>query len=431
MAWIALALAAAILALALGWLWGRGRERLARELAQQALEHERDRLDEACGARDALEQRLRQTEQQAGEWRTRCATLAQELKDARTREAEGQRWQSQLEGTLGRQFRELAAQVLEQRSAAAAAQQDARLSDLLGPLRTQLAEFGSQVQAARTEQAQRGGALQQQLSELKHLHATLSVEAVELTRALKGNQRLQGHFGELVLERLLSASGLREGQEYRLQAVLSAEDGSRPRPDVLVQLPGGRVLVIDAKCSLRAYLRSQEAQDPATRNRERSAHVTALRAHVTELSSRDYAGVLGADALELVLLFVPVEAAFLDALDHDPALIEDALEQRIVLVTPATLLLALRTCAELWRHQQRDRNAGLIADRAGRLHDKFAGFVEDLAKVDEQLRRSLRALESAQLKLSSGPGNLLRQVGQLRELGARVTKSLPEGEGQA
>ena len=142
-------------------------------------------------------------------------------------------------------------------------------------------------------------------------------------------------------------------------------------------------------------------------------------------------GELGADALELVLLFVPVEAAFLDALDHDPALIEDALEQRIVLVTPATLLLALRTCAELWRHQQRDRNAGLIADRAGRLHDKFAGFVEDLAKVDEQLRRSLRALESAQLKLSSGPGNLLRQVGQLRELGARVTKSLPEGEGQA
>lgn len=411
---------AALAGLALGWLLAGSRGRIARELALQAAAHTRERLALLEQEQTETLKRLRQAEQQLGDWRTRCAALAQEVKD-------GQRWRQELDGTLGRQFRELAAQVLEQRSSAAIAQQDARLGDVLAPLRSQLAEFGQQVQMSQLDAAERSGALGRQLSELKTLHAALSAEAVELTRALKGSQRLQGHWGELVLERLLEASGLREGQEFHRQVVLAnAEDGSRPRPDILVQLPGDRLLVVDAKCSLRAYLRACEAVDEPSRKQALAAHRTALRAHVTELARRDYAGLLGGRGLELVLLFVPVEAAFLAALESDATLIEDALAQRIALVTPATLLLSLRTVGELWRHDRRDRNAAQIAERAGRLHDKFAGFVEDLAKVDEQLRRALRALEAAQLKLSSGPGNLLRQVGQLQELGARVSKQLPE-----
>jgi DNA recombination protein RmuC len=299
------------------------------------------------------------------------------------------------------------------------------MGSLLNPLREQLGEFRRRVDEVYDKENKERGALQSEIAALKNLNQRISEDAVNLTRALKGDAQAQGAWGEMVLERVLEASGLQKGRGYEVQVTLADEAGGRPRPDVIVHLPEGRDIVVDAKVSLTAYERYCRAADGAERNMQLSAHLASLRKHVRELADKRYADLPGVNSLEFVLMFVPVEAAYIEAVHNDDALHAFALERQVVIVTVSTLLATLRTVESLWRNADRNRNAQEIAERAGRLYDKFAGFVDDLDEARSRVAAAAKSLDAASGKLSTGSGNLLRQVEMLRELGARASKALP------
>ena len=285
-------------------------------------------------------------------------------------------------------------------------------------MREQLGDFRKRVDEVYDKESRERQLLKVEIDSLKNLNQRISEDAINLTRALKGESRTQGAWGELVLERLLEASGLQKGREYEAQIGLRDEDGGRPRPDVIVHLPEGRDLIIDAKVSLTAYERYCSAVEDGERGAQMNAHVASMRTHVKQLSERRYSELPGMNSLEFVLMFVPVEAAFIEAAHHDDGLHEFALDKQVVIVTTSTLLATLRTVSTLWRFDDRNRNAFEIADRAGKLYDKFVGFVEDIEDARHKLDAARHALSSARSKLVSGRGNLVGSVEKLRELGA-------------
>jgi DNA recombination protein RmuC len=322
-------------------------------------------------------------------------------------------------------FKALAGDLLEEKSKKFTEQNEANLGTLLNPLREQLGDFRKRVDEVYDKESRERGLLKQQIDALKGLNERISEDAINLTRALKGERHTQGAWGELILERLLEASGLQRGLQYETQSVLRDEDGGRQRPDVIVHLPEKRDLIIDAKVSLNAYERYCSAADDNERSEHLAAHLTSIRTHVRQLSERRYSDLPGVNSLEFVLMFVPIEAAYIEAVHHDDSLHAFALEKQIVIVTTSTLLATLRTVSSLWRFDDRNRNAVEIADRAGKLYDKFVGFIEDLQDAYLKFDAARASLTGAMTKLSTGRGNLVGQVEKLRELGAKAGKSLP------
>ena len=365
--------------------------------------------------KNAENARLIEARQRAEQQATKFATsLHEQVQAAQEREA-----------LLADKFKLVSGQLLEQQSQKLTAQNQNNLDLLLAPLREQLGEFRKRVDEVYDKESRERGLLKAEIEGLKGLNLRLSDDAANLTRALKGEARTQGAWGELVLERLLEASGLQRGLHYEAQVVLRDEDGGRPRPDVIVHLPEKRDLIIDAKVSLTAYERYCGATDDDERAEQLTAHIASLRTHVKQLAERRYSELPGVNSLEFVLMFVPVEAAYIEAVHHDDELQAFALDRQVVIVTTSTLLATLRTVGSLWRFDDRNRNALEIADRAGRLYDKFAGFVGDLQEVQDKFDAARRALAAASGKLSGGRGNLLGQVEKLRELGAKASKALP------
>lgn len=322
-------------------------------------------------------------------------------------------------------FKALAGELLEEKSRKFSEQNATSLGTLLNPLREQLGDFRKTVAEVYDKESRERQLLKHEIESLKQINQRIGEDALNLTRALKGEARTQGAWGELVLERLLEASGLQKGREYEAQVSLKDDDGGRPRPDVIVHLPEGRDLIIDSKVSLTAYERYCSAANDHERGMQLTAHLASLRTHVKQLAERRYSDLPGVNSLEFVLMFVPVEAAFIEAVHHDDELHAFALERQVVIVTTSTLLATLRTVASLWRFDDRNRNAFEIAERAGRLYDKFVGFVEDIDEARKRLDSARDALASAGSKLKSGRGNLVGQVEKLRELGARAGKQLP------
>lgn len=360
-------------------------------------------------------QRLSEARQRAEQQSTALATRLQEQQQAAL----------EREKSLSEKFALLSRQLLDQQSQKLAEHNQAHLGNLLNPLREQLGEFRKRVDEVYDKENKERGALQSEIATLKNLNQRISEDAVSLTRALKGDAQAQGAWGEMVLERVLEASGLQKGRGYEVQVTLTDEAGGRPRPDVIVHLPEGRDIVVDAKVSLTAYERYCRAAEGAERNMQLSAHLASLRKHVRELADKRYADLPGLNSLDFVLMFVPVEAAYIEAVHNDDALHAFALEKQVVIVTTSTLLATLRTVSSLWRFDDRNRNALEIAERAGRLYDKFAGFVDDLDEARSRVAAAARSLDAASGKLSTGSGNLLRQVEMLRELGAKASKALP------
>lgn len=333
----------------------------------------------------------------------------------------------QVRGEFSDAFKALAGEVLEDKSRRLIAENAAQIGGLLTPVREQLQTFQNAVQQAYVQEAKERSLLGREIDALKVLNQQLSGEALGLTRALRGDSRVQGAWGELVLSRLLEASGLAEGREYTTQSVLRDDDGGRPRPDVIIHLPQQRDLVIDAKVSLTAYERSCNATGESERVQALAEHVGSVRRHVDGLGKRDYTALLEGRALDFVLMFVPVESALIEAVRADVGLYEYALARNIAIVSPSTLLATLRAVSHLWKQEQRNRNAQEIAARAGKLYDKFVGFVEDLDGARHAVSKAQSELDQAYAKLTTGKGNLVRQTEQLRELGARHQKSLPPG----
>jgi DNA recombination protein RmuC len=323
------------------------------------------------------------------------------------------------------QFSVLANKILEEKSRHFTDQNQTNLGQLLDPLKTRLQEFQTKVDQVYVQESKDRSALAQQVTSLLEMNQRLAAEARDLTLALKGSAKTQGDWGEVILERILEAAGLRRGHEYTVQETIAREDATRARPDVILHLPGDRKLVIDAKVSLLDYGTYCASTDDALRKHAATRHCASLREHIRDLAARNYHRLPGLETLDFVILFVPIEPAFLLALETDSNLWVDAWEKNILLVSPSTLLFVVRTVAHLWKQEEQVRNVQQIAERGAELYDKFAGFVEDLSKVGARIEQTHIAYEAAFDKLTRGRGNLVRQVEMLRALGVQPTKRMP------
>lgn len=332
---------------------------------------------------------------------------------------------------LRQQFRMLATDVLNEKSRRLSEHNQANISQILQPLQEKISGFEKRVEETYSREARERFALEKEIRQLHQLNTQISEDAVNLTRALRGEQKTQGVWGEFILSSVLQASGLTEGREYQIQQSFhdtSEETGSRLRsqPDVIVQLPDNRQIIIDAKVSLTAYERFCSADDDPSREIALKQHVQSVRTHVRQLSDKRYQNLPGVVSLDFVLLFMPVEPAFSLALQHDHELFNHAFDRNIVLVSPSTLLATLRTIHNIWRYEYQSRNAQEIARQAGALYDKFVGFVEDLDDLGRKLDASQRSYDGVMNKLQTGKGNLIGRTEKLKKLGARASKKLDD-----
>ncbi len=336
------------------------------------------------------------------------------------------------EERLRETFKNLAQQILDAKAERFQEQSTTQLGGVLDPLKLQLKEFREAVtQTHATEQRERG-MLVEQIRNLKELNQKISEDAINLTRALKGESRTQGAWGELVLERVLEASGLQSGREYETQTSFSDAEGARQRPDVIVHLPDEKDIVIDAKVSLVAWERSLSSDDDIESAAAMREHVASLKRHVDGLSAKRYENIEGIRTLDFVLLFVPIEAAFIEAVRCDENLYSYALGKNVSLVSPSTLLATLRTVTHLWRIERRNVNATEIAKRAALLHDNFVLLATDLENIGTQLDRAQRSHAAALRRITEGgKGSVILQVNSLAELGSPVQKKIPKNLLQA
>jgi DNA recombination protein RmuC len=379
-----------------------------------------------------LEQRARDTAAQLDARNVALQTAHAELAHARTRaDAERASAQEKLQlltdakTELSNQFKTLANEILEEKSKRFAEQNQQNLGTLLDPLRTQLNEFKGKVEEVYVQEGKDRTALSEQVRQLMELNKTLSNDANNLTKALKGSAKTQGNWGELILERVLEASGLEKGRVYHVQVSQRDAEGNLQQPDVVIDLPQDRKLVVDAKVSLLAYDRYASAATDEERLPAVRQHLDSVRAHIKGLSAKNYQALYGVKSLDMVVMFVPIEPAFMLAVTSDESLFMEAWQRNVLLVSPSTLLFVVRTIAHLWRQEAQTRNAQDIAKRGAELYDKLAAFVGDLQKVGAKLKDAQSAYDEAEKKLASGRGNVIRQAEMLKDLGVKTTKSLP------
>lgn len=326
---------------------------------------------------------------------------------------------------FGNQFQLLANQILEEKSKKFAEQNQLNLGGILLPLQEKIKEFQTQVANTYDKESKERLTLKNEIERLAALNGKISEDAINLTQALKGSNKTQGIWGEMVLETVLESSGLRRGEEYQVQTSFDREDGGQHRPDVIIHLPEGRHMVVDAKMSLVAYERFVSSANDEDRAESLKQHLISVRTHIKGLSDKNYQTLTGLKAPDFVMLFIAVEPAFMLAFSHDQSLFNDALSKNVLLVSPSTLLANLRTIAYIWRQEKQNRNAQEIAQQCAKLYDKFVGFVDDLEDIGKKLGQTQKSFDDAKSKLSSGRGNLIRQVEQVKKLGVKPTKNLP------
>lgn len=374
----------------------------------------------------AKDEELQTLRMALAEAREQLAALTRELHSERSQSAEKLALLQDARGQLTQQFQVLAQEIFEEKSKRFSEQNQSALGQLLEPLKTRLQEFQGKVETAYVSESKDRSALAEQVKQLMGLNQQLNQRASDLTRALTSQNKSQGNWGELVLERVLEASGLRKGQEYEVQESHTRDDGSRAQPDVVIHLPEGKHLIIDAKMSLNAYLDYANSEDETVREMAVKRHLDSVRTHIKGLSEKNYQELYGLKSLDFVLMFIPVEPAFMLATRQDVDLWQDAWKRNVLLVSPSTLLFVVRTVAHLWRQEQQTRNAKDIAQRGAELYDKFVGFVEGLELVGTRLNQAQKAFDDTHKKLASGRGSLVRQAEMLRDLGVKPTKHLGE-----
>lgn len=324
------------------------------------------------------------------------------------------------------EFENLANRIMDEKSKRFVVQNKESLDKLLAPLNERIKDFRERVDKTHEEGLKDRAALNEQLKNLNSLNRQITEEARNLTFALKGQSKAQGNWGEMILERVLEKSGLVSGQEYETQASLSNEDGRCFQPDVLIKLPEDKHLVVDSKVSLIAYERCVNEDADALREKHLKEHVASLKSHVSDLSKKRYESLYGINSPDFVLMFIPIEPAFTLAMQSDDGLFDHAFRQNVVMVTPSTLLATLRTVANIWRQEKQTKNVLEIARRSGALYDKFVGFYADMEELGKRIGKSQETYEAAVNKLKSGKGNLVRSVEEIKTLGAKSKKSLPQ-----
>jgi DNA recombination protein RmuC len=332
----------------------------------------------------------------------------------------------QLQEKFTKEFENLANKILEEKTSKFTEQNKENLVNLLNPLQEKIQLFEKKVEDTHKESIDYHAALRQQIVGLKEMNEQMSKETVNLTKALKGDSKMQGNWGELILERVLEKSGLEKDREYFVQASFVAEEGNRVFPDVVINLPDGKKMIVDSKVTLTAYERYINEEDDQLKAQHLKEHVISINRHVEQLSNKNYQDLYEIESPDFVLLFIPIESAFAIALNEDTNLYNKAFEKNIVIVTPSTLLATLRTIDSMWTNQKQQENALEIARQAGALYDKFHGLWTDLITVGKKLDDAKSGYSDAMNKLVDGSGNLINRVENLKKMGAKAKKSLPE-----
>jgi DNA recombination protein RmuC len=372
---------------------------------------------------DQLEQTRAHLDQAREEAADRKAVIAR----LEERHIVTERMVEQMRVGLPETFKSLATDVLEEKARRFAEQNQTGLGQVLGPLRERLDDFQNKIEAARRDQVARGTELSAQINQLFQSNTRFTEQANNLASALRGSSKAQGAWGELVLERILEAAGLRRGHEYDTQQNYAGENGRRSQPDVVIHMPGERHLVIDSKVSLIHYEAHSRAENDGDRALAADNHIVSVRTHIRSLADRNYQTLYGLNSLDFVIMFLPIEPAFMLAISRDDRLWEQAWQRNVLLVSPSTLLFVLRTVASLWRQEQQKHNVEEIARKGADLYNKLAAFVADFSDVGSRLDSAHRSYTDAMAKLHTGKGNVIRQAEMLKALGVKPTKQIPQG----
>lgn len=370
--------------------------------------------------------RLHQRETELGALNRDKASLEARLEGERTRYEEQLQLLRQARESLVQEFENLANRIFDAKQQKFSEQSSRTLNSSIDPLRKEIHDFRKKVEDAYDKENAERNKLVGQIVELQKQAQKVGEDAVLLANALKGESKFQGNWGEVILERILEQSGLTKGREYETQVALKNEEGDRRNPDVIIHLPDQRDIVVDAKVSLTDYERYCRAELPEEKQRSLKQHILSLRAHINGLSRKAYEQLEGVNSLDFVLIFVPVEAAFMLALENDHTLFRDAYDKGIILVSPSTLLATLRTIHNIWRYEDQNRNAQQIAAEAGKLYDQLVLVVESLDDLGRHIDKSQEAWQQTRKRLVDGRGNLIKKFEDIKKLGARTKRSLPD-----
>jgi DNA recombination protein RmuC len=337
-------------------------------------------------------------------------------------ETERQRERNDLEN----RFKAIANDILLNNSREISQQNTTRLNEVLQPMKENFELFRRTITESYDREARERFSLADRIKELMELNRVISDETHRLTDALKGNSKMQGDWGEMILENILERSGLERGREFEVQQTTINESGARLRPDVIINYPGDRKIIIDSKVSIQAYLAMLDTTDPEKAAALGKAHIASIKNHITELRNKRYQDYVGDDKIDFVMMFIPHEGAYLAAMQLDPTLWQTAYDSRVLIISPTHLMSVVKLVEQLWRHDRQTRNAITIAEEAGRMLDKFRGFIDDMDKMDRNINSLRDSWNNAFGKLSSGNGNLIGRAEKLRKLGVKATKDLPE-----
>jgi len=374
--------------------------------------------------RGVLETQLSQERERLRTSENELARLSADYENMQSRLGEQRKEAEQLQERFKTEFKNIASELLEDKSKKFTEQNRQNMDEILNPLKDRLKEFESKVENTHKEALEKNAGLIQQIVHLKEMNQQMSEEARSLTRALKGDTKAQGSWGEVILESILEKSGLVKGREYIVQTRFLTEEGKRVQPDVIIKLPEEKRIIIDSKVSLTDYEKCSAADNEQEKQAHLRNHLQSVRRHLKFLSEKNYQHIYDTSP-DFVLMFIPVEPAFGMALQADNTLFQEALEKNIVIISPTTLLATLRTIASMWKQEYQNQNVREIAKQAGALYDKFASLLSDLEEIGKKIRLSQDAYADAMTKLT-GQGNLLRRVEKLKELGAETTKSIPQ-----
>lgn len=405
-------------------------------------EHDKlnDQLNELNSAKIKLEERnsylneelnnqrseLEKERKLANDYSNQLSKMKADYDNMEKRLAEQKKELEEIQKQFTTEFENLANKILEEKTQKFTSQNKENLDNILNPLNEKIKDFEKKVNEVYVNESKDRSAIINEIKHLAELNQQMAKDANNLTRALKGDTKTQGNWGEFILESILEKSGLEKDREYIVQQTVKSEDGSYLRPDVLVKLPENKNMIIDSKVSLNAYESFVSAEDGEQRKKALNAHITSVRKHIKELSEKSYQNLYELQSLDFVLMFIPIEPALGLAVQNDGSLFEDAFKKNIVIVSPSTLLATLRTIANIWKQEKQNRNAMEIARQSGELYDKFVGFLEDLEKLGKNIETTKNTYDSAFKKLGSGKGNLIRRVEKIKELGANSSKEISQ-----
>lgn len=387
---------------------------------------EADKVKGLLGTVDELKNKLEDKEQQLFELNGLYNTRQAEYKALETKLLEQKKEVEDLQSRFTMEFKNLANEILEEKSKKFTEQNKINLNDILKPLGEKIKDFEKKVEEVYDKESQQRFSLKEEVKRLAELNQQVSKEANNLTKALKGDSKSQGMWGELILENILEKSGLAKNREYFIQESFKRENDKRHQPDVILNYPGDRSVIIDSKVSLTAYERYVSAENEREKESALKEHLLSVKKHIQELSLKNYQDVYQLNSLDFVMMFLPVEPAYLLAIQTDSEIWQYAYDKRILLISPTNLIAALKLVANLWRQEYQNKNALEIARRSGELYDKFVGFTDDLVELGSKLKLTQKSYEASMNKLTAGKGSLVKRARDLKELGIKTRKDIPQ-----